>query len=166
MGDGSITGPKTHTSRSGDERARWSGIGISRPCRNLLQLTPPFTIVSTRTVTSTADIYSSRAARPLWQSGANLRPGIYGLQGFSEQFSFALQCCDRTWGRRRMRYPAQGCWDDMAALISDDVVDLFATVGTRYTIGDQLEKRYGGLADSLSLFPPNDTDPGPLGEII
>ena len=45
----SITGSKTHTSRSGDERARWPGLGISRPCRNSLPLTPPFTTILIKT---------------------------------------------------------------------------------------------------------------------
>jgi len=62
--------------------------------------------------------------------------------------------------------PAQGRWDEMAALISDDVVDLFATVGTHDQIAGKIEARYAGLADTVSLFIPTDTPPGPLGEIL
>ena len=34
------------------------------------------------------------------------------------------------------------------------------------TIAGRLAERYGGLADTLSLFIPTDTDPAPLGEIV
>ncbi|MBL4720278.1 MAG: TIGR03617 family F420-dependent LLM class oxidoreductase [Alphaproteobacteria bacterium] len=69
-------------------------------------------------------------------------------------------------GEKLRPLPAEERWDEMAAMISDDVVDLFATVGTHATIGKQIEDRYAGLADSLSLFIPTDTAPGPLGEIL
>jgi probable F420-dependent oxidoreductase len=69
-------------------------------------------------------------------------------------------------GEKLRPLPAEGRWDEMAAMIPDDVVDLFATVGTHDTIGKQIEERYAGLADSLSLFIPTDTAPGPIGEIL
>lgn len=69
-------------------------------------------------------------------------------------------------GHRLRPYPAEGRWDEMAALIPDDVVDLFAVVGTHDTIGAKIAERYGGLADSLSLFIPTDTAPGPLKEVV
>ena len=43
---------------------------------------------------------------------------------------------------------------------------LFATVATHHTLAKKIEERYGGLADSLSLFIPTDTPPGPLGEVL
>jgi len=69
-------------------------------------------------------------------------------------------------GERLRPLPAEGRWDEMAALIPDDVVDLFATVGTHDEIAGKIEERYGGLADTVSLFIPTDTPPGPLGEIL
>ena len=53
----------------------------------------------------------------------------------------------------------------LAAQITDDVLELFAIVGTHDVIADKIAQRYGGLTDALSLFIPTDTDPGPLGEI-
>ena len=50
--------------------------------------------------------------------------------------------------------------------ISDDVLELFATVGTYDEIGAKIAERYEALADSLSLFVPTDTEPGPLGEVL
>ncbi|MBT5810519.1 MAG: TIGR03617 family F420-dependent LLM class oxidoreductase [Rhodospirillaceae bacterium] len=61
---------------------------------------------------------------------------------------------------------AAGRWDEMAAMIPDDVVDLFAIVGTHDEITAKIEARYAGLADSITLFIPTDTPPGPLGEIM
>ena len=69
-------------------------------------------------------------------------------------------------GEKLRPMPAQGRWDEMAAMIPDDVLDLFATVGTYDTIAKKIEDRYSGLVDSLSLFIPTDTPPGPLGEIL
>ncbi|MBT7975918.1 MAG: TIGR03617 family F420-dependent LLM class oxidoreductase [Rhodospirillaceae bacterium] len=62
--------------------------------------------------------------------------------------------------------PGAGRWDEMASLIPDDVVDLFAIVGTHDEIGAKIAERYQGLADTLSLFIPTDTDPGPLAEVV
>lgn len=42
-------------------------------------------------------------------------------------------------------------WDRMASLISDDVVRLFAAVGTYDEIADAIRERFGGLVDAISL---------------
>jgi len=54
----------------------------------------------------------------------------------------------------------------MATLIPDEIVDLFAIVGTHQELVAKATAKYEGLAKSLSLFMPKDTAPGPLGEII
>lgn len=69
-------------------------------------------------------------------------------------------------GHKLRSYPKEGRWDEMAALIPNDVLELFATVGTYDRIPAMLERRYGGLADTLSLFIPPHTDPAPLKEIL
>ncbi|NKB48600.1 MAG: hypothetical protein GKS02_04450 [Alphaproteobacteria bacterium] len=68
---GSITGPKTHTSRSGDEKARWPGSETSRPCKNSLSFMPRFTTTAIKIATSTAEIFLWRTAPPRSLSGAN-----------------------------------------------------------------------------------------------
>lgn len=66
--------------------------------------------------------------------------------------------------RERLRaFPAANRRAEMADEISDDVVDLFAVVGRHDEITDKVRARYAGLADTLSLFAPTDTAPGPLG---
>jgi alkanesulfonate monooxygenase SsuD/methylene tetrahydromethanopterin reductase-like flavin-dependent oxidoreductase (luciferase family) len=69
-------------------------------------------------------------------------------------------------GHKLRPYPKEGRWDEMAALISDDVLEMFATVATYDTLADKIEKRYGGLADTLSLFIPPHTDPLPLKDVM
>jgi probable F420-dependent oxidoreductase len=69
-------------------------------------------------------------------------------------------------GEKLRPLPAQGRWDEMAAMIPDDIVELFATVGTYDTIGRKIAERYSGLVDTLSLFIPTDTPAGPLREIM
>lgn len=69
-------------------------------------------------------------------------------------------------GLRLRDYPKRGRWDEMAAEISDDTLALFATVTTHDTLAKKIEQRYGGLADTLSLFIPPHTDPLPLKEVM
>jgi alkanesulfonate monooxygenase SsuD/methylene tetrahydromethanopterin reductase-like flavin-dependent oxidoreductase (luciferase family) len=69
-------------------------------------------------------------------------------------------------GERLRPYPAQNRWNEMAALISDDVLELFAIVGRHDELANKVAEKYEGLADSLSLFIPTDTAPGPLGEVM
>ena len=54
----------------------------------------------------------------------------------------------------------------MAAQIPDDVADLFAVVGRHDELARKIAAKYEGLADTLSLFIPTDTAPGPLGEVM
>ena len=44
-----------------------------------------------------------------------------------------------------------GQWDRMAAEISDDVVRLFAAVGTHAEIARAIETRFGGVVDTVTL---------------
>jgi probable F420-dependent oxidoreductase len=69
-------------------------------------------------------------------------------------------------GLKLRPYPAEGRWDEMAALIPDDVLELFAIVGRHDELAGKIAAKYQGLADTLSLFIPTDTAPGPLGEVL
>lgn len=69
-------------------------------------------------------------------------------------------------GEKLNPYPRENRWDEMAALIPDDVIDLFAVVADYANLPRALEKRYGGLVDTISLqFAPDD-DPDELGEMV
>lgn len=54
-------------------------------------------------------------------------------------------------GEKVNPYPRAGRWSEMAALIPDELIDLFAVCGTYDTIAEQLEERYAGLADTIYL---------------
>jgi probable F420-dependent oxidoreductase len=69
-------------------------------------------------------------------------------------------------GERLRPYPAAGRWDEMAALIPRDVIDLFALVGTHDEVAEKLAGRYGGLVDAISLFIAPGTDPETLKPIV
>jgi probable F420-dependent oxidoreductase len=52
----------------------------------------------------------------------------------------------------------QGKWDQMAAQIPDDVLDLFVARATYDELPAAIEKRYGGIVDTVSLdFAPDTT---------
>ncbi len=46
----------------------------------------------------------------------------------------------------------QGDWKGMASLITDEILDVFATFGTWEDIGRKLRERYDGLLDRISLY--------------
>jgi probable F420-dependent oxidoreductase len=69
-------------------------------------------------------------------------------------------------GLKLRPFPAEGRWSEMAAQIPDDVLDLFAIVGRHDELAAKVAAKYEGLADTLSLFIPTDTPPGPLGEVM
>ena len=54
--------------------------------------------------------------------------------------------------------PRAGRWSEMAAMISDELIDLSAVCGTYDTIAEQLAERYEGLADTIYLPIQSDID--------
>ena len=69
-------------------------------------------------------------------------------------------------GEKLRPYPAQNRWDEMAALIPNDVLELFAIVGRHDELPKKIRAKYEGLADRLSLFVPTDTAPRPLAGVV
>jgi probable F420-dependent oxidoreductase len=53
-----------------------------------------------------------------------------------------------------------GRWNEMAAEVSDEVVNIFAATGTYSEIARAIEARFGGLADAIELNFPAGTPPG------
>ncbi|MEQ3552079.1 TIGR03617 family F420-dependent LLM class oxidoreductase [Pseudonocardia nematodicida] len=60
---------------------------------------------------------------------------------------------------RLNRLSRQQAWDEMAGLVDDDVLDLFAVSGTPDEVADGIVSRYGGLVGRVSLNTPYDADP-------
>jgi alkanesulfonate monooxygenase SsuD/methylene tetrahydromethanopterin reductase-like flavin-dependent oxidoreductase (luciferase family) len=47
-----------------------------------------------------------------------------------------------------------GQWDEMAALITDEMIDAYAVIGPPEGIRDQLAARYDGAVDRVIVYEP------------
>jgi len=54
-------------------------------------------------------------------------------------------------GRELNAMSKAGQWNQMANRVTDDVVHLFAAVGTHQEIAARIEERFGGLSDALNM---------------
>jgi probable F420-dependent oxidoreductase len=59
-----------------------------------------------------------------------------------------------------------GRWQEMPALVSDDVVRIFAACGAYEALADIVGERWGGAADSIDLSFPSETPTGLRREIL
>ena len=85
---------------------------------------------------------STRTYFPVWE--------LYGLEDL---------------GLKLHQMVADRKWDKIAGEVSDDVVRLFAAVGTFDNIAGAIEERFSG-ADALNLTFPEGTNAGVMGEIV
>lgn len=60
----------------------------------------------------------------------------------------------------------KGRWDDMTALISDEILEAIAVVGSRDEIAEKLTQRLDGIADSVSITHNRYPDPGYWADIV
>ena len=60
----------------------------------------------------------------------------------------------------------QGRWDDMAALIDDDLLEAIAVVGPRKRVARLITERLAGIADSVSLTHNRAPDPAHWADIV
>jgi probable F420-dependent oxidoreductase len=59
-----------------------------------------------------------------------------------------------------------GRWEEMPALVSDEVVRIFAACGTYAEIADKIAARWGGAADAIDLSFPVGTPVGLQRELL
>jgi probable F420-dependent oxidoreductase len=64
------------------------------------------------------------------------------------------------------RLSKAGRWDDMAALIDDEVLEAIAVVGPRTEIAGKLRERLAGIADGVSLTHNRAPDPAQWADIV
>ncbi len=64
------------------------------------------------------------------------------------------------------RLSKAGRWDDMTALIDDEVLNEIAVVGERHEIAAKLTTRLAGIADSVSLTHNRSPDPGHWADVV
>jgi probable F420-dependent oxidoreductase len=70
-------------------------------------------------------------------------------------YRIILEC--HGWGeaaKNLTRKSVRGDWDGMAALVSDEMLETFAVVGSPAEIPDRLRQRYAGLLDRLAIYQP------------
>lgn len=60
----------------------------------------------------------------------------------------------------------QGRWPDMAARIDDDMLREFTAVATWDDLAAEVQRRFGGLSDSIELNPPGPEQAEALSEVL
>ena len=60
----------------------------------------------------------------------------------------------------------EGRWEEMASLISDEILEAIAVVGRRSEIPDLLHARLHGLADAASIENTRAPDPNHFADIV
>jgi probable F420-dependent oxidoreductase len=60
----------------------------------------------------------------------------------------------------------QGRWDDMDALVSDDVLNTFAVIAPPDELPALIKERYAGLLTRVSFTPPPEMDPDQQRELL
>lgn len=69
-------------------------------------------------------------------------------------------------GPKLHRMSVEGHWDRMAAEVSDDTVRIFAACGRYDELAGAVERRFGGVADSIDVHFPTGTEPGLMRELV
>jgi len=59
-----------------------------------------------------------------------------------------------------------GRWDELPALLTDDVVDALVVRGAPNEIGAAMQTRYAGTVDRVGLSMPYTVDPETLAEVV
>ena len=69
-------------------------------------------------------------------------------------------------GLKLHRLSVDGKWNELAAQVPDDVVRLFAAVGTYDELPEAIAERFGGVVDVMRLDLPSDIDRDKHAELI
>jgi probable F420-dependent oxidoreductase len=69
-------------------------------------------------------------------------------------------------GLRLHALSKQGRWQEMAACVPDEMVHAFAAVGRHDQIAAAIEKRFGGIVDSIAIERDSTTSPDLMRELI
>jgi probable F420-dependent oxidoreductase len=87
--------------------------------------------------------------------------------GSTPAYASTLEC--HGWGALHgelNRMSKQGRWDEMAALVPDEVLDAIAVVGPRASIAPALRRRLADIADGVSLTHNRAPDPGHWADVV
>lgn len=91
--------------------------------------------------TDPAEMNFARAQVAFYASTPSYRPvmDLHGWAGVAEKLS---------------AHAAKGEWSEMPMLITDEMLGEFCLVTDEASLADELKKRYGGIADRLTLYTP------------
>ena len=91
--------------------------------------------------TSSEEMNFARAQIAFYASTPSYRPimDMYGWSSVAEQLS---------------RHVAKGEWAEIPMLITDEMLSEFCLVAEENKLADELKKRYEGIADRVTLYPP------------
>ena len=92
--------------------------------------------------------------------------GQLAFYGSTPAYARVLEC--NGWEGLHPRLNAlskEGRWDDMAALVPDELVEAIAVVGRRHEIAGRIREKVAGLADGVSLECTRRPDPGHFADI-
>ncbi len=92
--------------------------------------------------------------------------GQLAFYGSTPAYARVLEC--NGWEGLHPRLNAlskEGRWDDMAELVTDEMVESIAVVGRRHEIAGRIRSKVGGLADAVSLECTRQPDPGHFADI-
>jgi probable F420-dependent oxidoreductase len=64
------------------------------------------------------------------------------------------------------RLSKRGAWEEMAALIDDEVLNTFAVVGPIDELAGIVLKRFGGIVDRFSIYAPYPMEPERWAEVL
>lgn len=76
-----------------------------------------------------------------------------------------IQRLGRSAARAERDVPKQSCWQEMAGLITDDVLHTIAACGTR-SRSPSIRQRVDGISDTVCLYQPGPIATEVLGEIV
>ncbi|TFH26726.1 MAG: TIGR03617 family F420-dependent LLM class oxidoreductase, partial [Myxococcales bacterium] len=87
--------------------------------------------------------------------------------GSTPVYSSTLECHGHGELHRELnRLSKLGRWDDMTALISDDLLETIAVVGPRASIAGKIRERLAGIADAVSLTNNRAPDPEHWADVV
>ncbi len=81
--------------------------------------------------------------------------GLLAFYGSTPAYRPALDAIGRGELQKELnRLSKQGAWEEMSALVDDDMLNAFAVTGEPATIAAGLQARYGDIAARLSIYAP------------
>jgi hypothetical protein len=93
--------------------------------------------------------------------------GLVGFYGSTPAYRPVLDT--HGWGElqpRLRQLTKEGRWDELAALVDDDVLAAIAVRGSPAEVGAELARRFGGRVDRIGVYTPYTLRDDILAEVV